>query len=208
MVKLFPELTCSLSISFQPACSKSKRRFPDAQKIPCNPITADLWDAISLDGLIKKHSKETTNLCRSQVPDIMARIDILDKRKQNKPTTWPLPLTEKERQKIKEFLHKPAEVAQVLQNPPEATRLEKNRACPMVVDKMQFPDIGWNSSSDEKQLSCAQFPDITLKITSDTDPFKNRQYDETVLQESREDDPAGNAQFPDCLEGAPENAFG
>jgi IQ calmodulin-binding motif len=75
MLTLFPELNGSLSISFQPASSKSKRRFPSATNFPVLAFDNESWDNVSLEGLIRKHSKEVTHLFITKVPGIMARLD-------------------------------------------------------------------------------------------------------------------------------------
>ena len=74
MLTLFPELDDSLQIAFQPASSKSKRRFPSAAKSPAFPFSKASWSDMSLEGLIAKHSKEVTHLYITEVPSIMAKL--------------------------------------------------------------------------------------------------------------------------------------
>lgn len=74
MMSLFPELDGSLQVTFQAASSKSRRRFPLASQTPVFSYNKDFWESISLEGLVRKHSKEVTNAFLTEVPTMMARL--------------------------------------------------------------------------------------------------------------------------------------
>ena len=115
MMALFPELEGSLNIVFQNASSKSNRRFKDAHKSPSQMlISRDLWDEISLDGLIRKHNKEVTHLYMTKVPSLLAKFDNVDRKKRNNGQFSALRaasngelrgLTEKELDMVKKYIH-------------------------------------------------------------------------------------------------------
>ncbi len=193
MLKLFPELSGSLNVSFQPACSKSKRRFPEAQKPPSTPVTIDLWDRISLDGLIRKHTKEVTHLYITQVPTIMARLDDMNERKGTRLSSRPFALDEKEREQLKKYLHRPVRDSDVEHVLSEATPIEQKRASPEFAEVAEFPDMVWNAESDDNILNSSQFPNIML----DTEPLSSPNFPEISFEMSKEDDPAIDANFPD-----------
>lgn len=161
MLALFPELDGSLNIIFQQRTAKSKRRFPDALKNPPREVlmSKELWDSISLDGLIKKHNQEATHLFVTQVPSLMAKLDGIDRRRSTdwssmlavlNATRGPLTPTEKRREMIMSFL---------------------NTQAPVKSNEIPFPDIGLgvpstgfpNIPMGDEEPPSTDFPDIPME---------------------------------------------
>lgn len=85
MMSLFPELESSLNIAFHTPSGKSKRRFPDAVNMTIPPVDTALWEDISLEGRVKKYVREVTSVYITKVPNLMSKLDNIDKRKE---TEW------------------------------------------------------------------------------------------------------------------------
>lgn len=141
MLKLFPELGGSLNVSFQPACSKSKKRFPDANKVPASLVTMELWEEISLDGLVRKHVMEVTHLYITQVPALMARLDSIDGRKSTEIQSWRLVFHENEVTMIRNYLHTPSLSTEPMDVQPEATQCGNEMSSKGLDGVLVFPDI-------------------------------------------------------------------
>ena len=141
MLKLFPELGGSLNVSFQPACSKSKKRFPDANKVPASLVTMELWEEISLDGLVRKHVMEVTHLYITQVPALMARLDSIDGRKSTEIQSWRLVFHENEVTMIRNYLHTPSLSTEPMDVQPEDTQCGNEMSSKGLDGVLVFPDI-------------------------------------------------------------------
>ena len=81
MLQLFPELESSPNIIFRNPSSKARRRFSKAREVSSPPIDKSLWDAISLEGTIKRHVQEVASIYITKVPALMAKLDEADERK-------------------------------------------------------------------------------------------------------------------------------
>ncbi|KAL3936524.1 MAG: hypothetical protein SGBAC_008179 [Bacillariaceae sp.] len=84
MMKIFPELEGALNIAFHDTSSKSRRRFSKAPKVVTAPVDRSIWDEISLEGKTRKHMQEVAHIYITKVPTLMAKLDNLDLREQQK----------------------------------------------------------------------------------------------------------------------------
>lgn len=219
MLKLFPELGSSLNVSFQPACSKSKKRFPDANKVPSYPVTMKLWDEISLDGLIRKHTKEVTHLYITQVPTLMARFDTCDCRRDANLKSWRIVFRENEVEMIRKYLHKPAATTELMDLRPQSSPREVESSTGLVAGGISpFPDIlssrthEFDSPKSTRDSNIAakemvegqnvvnqiSFPDILLQVPSEDNPVNCATFP-SLEMESSADEHLNGASFPDII---------